>query len=397
MKKILALLLVLAIALSLGACAGPEKYSSQTSGTVSAGNGTDSLGEELNNISLFIYNAQNEKIGKIEYDGFAVPINGGLVYSKDSPVEAEWEYHLYTFATGESVKLGSVQNCYMQPTLGVLLQEHLFFFVITSEKEGQVLRLMDLDLESHTMSERYSEAGDFYVNSMAGEGNRLLFGLVDGNETYVQEYNLSTNERKTLKSFSFDDIKGRGDAVRFVYTDGDTISLVVMDHTEDFVQLRVDVYDKEMNFLKSRDISGISERETELRQRVLNFVYTNDFVIYQNSSSTRFVGRATDAGLEKCMDTDILQKIAFDMVLTPSTKLVYRSNYETNDLYLIDTKTGSVKESSFFAENKNYVFSHIMRGTNGDLLIRMGGSDPSTGQKLPYRLYYVSESDLHFS
>ena len=400
MKKMMAFLLALAMALSLGACAGSEEISSQASGGGAAVTGNEGGGtsDESLHRPLSIYNAQKEEIGKIEYDGMITPTSGGFVYMKTGASETEWEFHLYTFATGESVKLGSVQNLYMRPFHGVVLQNHLFTFVVTMEGEEPVSRLMDLDLGSHTMSELYSEAGSFYYNSMVSDGDRLLFVKVMANESRLEEYNLSTKEKKVLKSFPFDDAKGLGESVRCVYTDGDTISLLLMvKETEDSVQLRVDVYDRDMKFLESRDVTGISDREDELRQRIANFVYSDGLLYYQNISSTRFFGKVTDTGLEKCMDVDIVHKMAYDAVQNPDTRLLFCCANESNALYLLDMKTGDVRESSFFAEDRNYQFLNIFRDTNGSLLIVMAGRDPSTGQKLPYRLYYVSESDLHFS
>lgn len=400
MKKILAFLLFLVMVLGLGACAGSEGSSSQANGS-----GTDVSGNESNGTSseslhrpLSIYNGQNEEIGKIEYDGMITPTSSGFVYMKNGANETEWEFHQYTFATGESVKLGSIQNGYLRPLHGVVLQNHLFTFVVTMEGEEPVSRLMDLDLGSHTMSELYSEAGSFYFNSMVSDGDRLLFVKVMANESRVEEYNLSTNEKKILKSFPFDDAKALGESVRCVYTDGDTISLLlVVKETEDSVQLRVDVYDRNMQLLESKDVTGISDREDELRQRIAYFTYSDGLMYYQNISSTRFFGRITDAGLEKFMDLDIVHKMAYDATQYSDTRLLFCSNNESNALYLLDMKTGNIRKSSFFADDRNYQFVNIFRDVNNDVLIVMGGRDPSINQEMPYRLYYIKESDLKFS
>ena len=97
------------------------------------------------------------------------------------------------------------------------------------------------------------------------------------------------------------------------------------------------------------------------------------------------------------MDVDIVHKMAYDAAQNPDTRLLFCCANESNALYLLDMKTGDVRESSFFAENRNYQFLNIFRDTNGSMLIVMAAIEPSTGKKLPYRLYYVSESDLHFS
>lgn len=98
MKKIPALLLVLAMVLSLGACAGPEEISSQ------ANKGGEVFSPVYPYAAVPIYNAQNEKIGELEQSGKIFPTEGGLVYTKRAGDREAMEYYQYTASTGESVK-----------------------------------------------------------------------------------------------------------------------------------------------------------------------------------------------------------------------------------------------------------------------------------------------------
>ena len=108
MKKVLALLLVLTVALGLGACAGPEEISSQ------ANRGGESFSPVYPYAAVPIYNAQNEKIGELEQSGKIFPTEGGLVYTKRAENREAMEYYQYTASTGESVKIGSVQDWFIQ-------------------------------------------------------------------------------------------------------------------------------------------------------------------------------------------------------------------------------------------------------------------------------------------
>lgn len=62
-------------------------------------------------------------------------------------------------------------------------------------------------------------------------------------------------------------------------------------HGEDPYGLRMDVYDLDMNFLHSVDLSHISSDNNELNQWVAWFVASGDMIYYENYSVTTFLGR----------------------------------------------------------------------------------------------------------
>ncbi len=397
MKKALAFLLIFLITICLTACGDArEPLYSQTDRTAAGAAGIGSAdGEELNEL-LPIYNAQNEKIGEINLFGTVMPTNGGFVYTVHSG--SAMEYYQYTVSNQESVKLGSVENWAMQPNEAVFLHNHLFIFVMTGGGETQILKLLDLDLENHTLSEVFSEEGGFPYNTMIGSGDKLLIARALTNETCIQEYNVLTNEMKDLKRIPFDDARGVGEAVRHICADKDTISLLMpVIKDENSVRLQVNVYDTAMSLLNSADISDISADPNELRQGVSNFVFSDGLLYYENFSMTRFLGRVTDTGLEKCMDVDSLYVMAYETAQVPETKLLCRLYDESNALYLVDMKTGDIRKGSFFADDKRYQFYNMYRDATGNVIMLMGYRHPDTGAELEPRLYYVSESDLHFS
>lgn len=84
MKKIPALLLVLAIVLSLGACAGPEEISSQ------ANKGGEVFSPVYPYAAVPIYNAQNEKIGELEQSGKISQRKAGLCIQKGPETGKRW-------------------------------------------------------------------------------------------------------------------------------------------------------------------------------------------------------------------------------------------------------------------------------------------------------------------
>lgn len=140
MKRLLVFLLSLVMVLGFGACSEPEKSFPPVVETKDTG--------EYPYTPVSIYNAKNEKIGELEQSGQIFPTDDGFVYSvrvddrigiKASGGTSDMEYYLYTASTGEKVKIGSVDNWYTQSNRIVLLQNHLFFFVVTStEEEGSI-------------------------------------------------------------------------------------------------------------------------------------------------------------------------------------------------------------------------------------------------------------------
>ncbi len=405
MKRALAFLLFLVMILGLGACAGPEGAASQEEKSAAEESKVE-VALIFPDESVPIFNAKNEKIRELEQAERIFPTDVGFVYAKWSDKRDGMEYYLYTISTQESIKIGSVENGFIQSDESVLLRNHLFFYVVTATDDGNVLRLLDLDLENHTMREVCSEAGGNYYIPMTGLGDRLFMAKAEENGTCIQEYNLSTKELHTLKSFSFDEAKKEGETVKDLYAEGDTLSVLLLvkknteeDTAEGIVtpsQLRVDVYDKDMHLLKSRDVSGVSEEDTERDQLVTSFVYSGDLLYYQNNSSAQFFGKVLDNSLAMLMYPDNTLRMAHDAAQVSETKLVYRPYNGENALYLFDMKTGEIKESSFFVDDKAYEIQNVYRDTSGNILLRMGTRDPSTEGKLT-RLYYLQESDLDFS
>lgn len=400
MKKMLAFLLVLAMALSLGACAGPEEIPSQ------ANEGGESFSPVYPYAAVPIYNARHEKIGELEQSGKIFPTESGFVYTKRAGNREAMEYYQYTASTGENVKIGSVQDWFIQSDQSVLLQNHLFFFVVTATDDGNVLRLMDLDLENHTMSEVYAEEGGDYYTPMAAMGDRIFIAKPMENGSCIQEYDPSSKKMKTLKSFSFDSAKNVGEMVKYLYADGDTLSVLMLEAEEikteeggaiiePFARLRVDVYDKDMKLLESRDISDVSDEDDERLKTVTSFLYSDGLLYYQNNSSTQFFGRVGDRSLIMLMFPDNSLRMARETALVSGTKLLYSLD-EGNTLYRMDMKTGDMREGSFSADDESYTIHGIYRGTGGNVWIRMGSREPLTDEKRE-RLYYVSESDLKFS
>ena len=399
MKKLLVLLLSLAMVLGFGACSESEKSFPPVVETKDTG--------EYPYTPVSIYNAKNEKIGELEQSGVIFPTDDGFVYSvrvddrvglKTSGGTSDMEYYLYTASTGEKVKIGAVDNQYIMSGRNVLLHNHLFFFVVTStEEEGSVSHLLDLDLENHSMSEVYSGADVSAANPISGVGDSLYIAEYIENGARIQEYNLTTKEMKTLMQVSYDTAGDEKEILKNMYANEDTICLLVLEtEGEDSTHLRMDVYDREMQLMGSKYISGISKEDLTSDMYVRDFSFADGILYCQVGLSGPFIGKVIDEGLVKYSYPDEVTKSALETVPSLKTKLLYDPTDANNTLYLVDMGTGDMKKASFSAKEDLYMVSAVYRDTNGNLLIRMMGRDPETDKKLSC-LYYIKESDLKFS
>ncbi len=250
------------------------------------------------------------------------------------------------------------------------------------------------------MSEVYSQTNASMFNFITGVGDSLYIGEYIENGACIQEYNLSTKERKNLMRLSYDVASDEKEMLKSIYADEDTIYLLIAEiEGKDSTHLRVDVYDREMHFMGSKYVSSVfdaSDANSEQNEYVSDFIFANGLLYCQVSFSTPYIGKVTNEGLEKFSYPNEVTKSALETVPSLETKLLYDPTDAKNTLYLVDMETGDMKKASFSAKEDLYMVSAVYRDTNGNLLLRMMGRDPETDKKLAC-LYYIKESDLKFS
>lgn len=164
----------------------------------------------------------------------------------------------------------------------------------------------------------------------------------------------------------------------------------------DSVKLRVDVYDHNLNYIKSVDVTDISSEPNELRQGISNFQYSNGLFYYENFSSTRFLGEISNNQILKTIETNDKFAMALETE-NNKTKLFYQSFSPNNNyLYLWNMRDKTLLKSEFYADNTKYYIINMTRSSNDDCLITMYYRSNSSGEKLTPRLYYVNLADLKF-
>lgn len=365
----------------------------------------------ISNEAISIYDINNTKIGKIERYGALVLTDDSIIYNKipTGSVDSisEMDYYRYIFKTKENVKLGTVNNwSYEAKYDTTFIDNSLYMFVTTgdiSDITSRTLRLYKIDLKSNTMSVVFSESGGFPYNSMTAVDKKLLMiRVIAAGGSELEEYNLETMERKILKKFDFDDKANTGEAIRQITSDENTISLLRLKIDSDGKsELFLDVYDHDMKFQNSVDVSTISPNSTdatqnELRQGVSNFVVANNYIYYANFSITRFLGKIKNKSLRPIIEVNPEFEMSSESAKSELSGLFYQSFGKKNDLYLLSYSDGMMRKTTFNADDKRYYMINISR-YNDKLLITMRYKDPNTGEELEPKLYYINMSNLKFS
>lgn len=390
MKKIIMTIIILSAIVILSGCAQNTKISDDVTSTPAVSDG--------NNIIRSIFNSQNEKLGQINNSCIMQTDDSLIYFTQKGNLEAtdyEIEYYRYLLESKNSIKLGSVKQQQAISYDKVLINNHIYFFISTGDISSLKTTLYDIDLNTNIMSESNYSPNYSVYNSMTVVENKIIMvnGTTDG--CIVEEYNPLTKSSKEIKKYAFDNSNNTGETVRQITSDKNTVSLLVLKmETEENVTLRIDTYDLNFNFLKSTDLSSISDDSNELRQPVFAFKFTNDIIYYENRSITRFLGKSTNGTLTPLTDTpDDLFESAEE--LTPDDNSIFCKIYGNgNYIYRLNHNTGKLEKTEFYADDERYYITHITKTENGKIAISMSYKDDDTGMELPERLYLMDEGEL---
>ena len=401
MKKILALIIICLLAMNFTAC---EQNQIKNNESQLNNNYYSTKEFAFSNESLPIYNKNNETIGQINHYGSLIQTNDSIVYTK-IPTDkvnsiTEIDYYRYMLDTNQDIKLGTINNWAQQSTESVCLDEHLYLLITTgevSDEQNRTVKLLDIDLKNNSIKVVLSEEGGFPYNSMVGVEDKLFIAKVLSNGSCIEEYNIKTNKTQTLIKFDFNDKTTVGETIRQISADENTIALMMLvKEAADSVKLRVDVYDHNLNYIKSADVTDISSEPNELRQGISNFQYSNGLFYYENFSSTRFLGEISNNQILKTIETNETFAMALETE-NNKTKLFYQSFSPNNNyLYLWNMRDKTLLKTEFYADNTKYYIINMTRSSNDDCLITMYYRSNSSGEKLTPRLYYVNLADLKF-
>lgn len=409
MKKIFLLLVTALFLLSLYGCNTSSSSNNPTEQTTVTNTDDLSLDSDIKttelNHDLDIYN-NDKKIDTLNLFDALMPTEDGLIYSKinkDSP--NEMEYYRYYFDKKNSVKLGSIKNWSMQIHDKAYVNNHLCFTASTGDitnEENRTLEFIDIDLNKNKMTTVFSDKGGFPYDTVTGADNLVIITKVLNNGTSLELYDTETQKFKQLKYLEFDDKNCVGKTIRKVSIDDKTktICLLVLDCvSETDVSLKIETYDYDMNFLKSYDISNISDDSNELIQGVQFFDFRNNYLVYQNFSMTRCIGYIRDRKLQK---NDMIDSIdsTYIMAQTPqkgyNTVLSFKEVDLERNIYLFNTIDKTMKKTKFKPEEENYYIGSMSRTGKDNLMIITTPDNADKKSNLNSKLYFTKLSDLKF-
>lgn len=409
MKKIFLLLVTALFLLSLYGCNTSSSSNNPTEQTTVTNTDDLSLDSDIETTELNhdyeIYN-NGKKVDTLNLYGLFKQIDNGFIYSKinkDSP--NEMEYYRYYLDKKNSVKLGSIKNWSMQIHDKAYVNNHLCFTSSTgdiTDEENRTLEFIDIDLNKNKMTTVFSDKGGFPYDTVTGADNLVIITKVLDNGTSLELYDTETQKFKQLKYLEFDDKNSIGETIRKVSIDDKTktICLLVLDCvSETDVSLRIETYDYDMNFLKSYDISNISDDSNELIQGVQFFDFRNNYLIYQNFSMTRCIGYIGNKKLQK---SDMIDNIddTYSMAQTPqkgyNTVLSFKDVDLERNIYLFNTIDKTMKKTKFKPEEENYYIGSMLRTGKDNLMIITTPDNTDGKSNLNPKLYFTKLSDLNF-
>lgn len=409
MKKIFLLLVTALFLLSLYGCNTSSSSNTPTEQTTVTNTDDLSLDSDIETTELNhdyeIYN-NGKKVDTLNLYGLFKQIDNGFIYSKinkDSP--NEMEYYRYYLDKKNSVKLGSIKNWSMQIHDKAYVNNHLCFTTSTgdiTDEENRTLEFIDIDLNKNKMTTVFSDKGGFPYDTVTGADNLVIITKVLNNGTSLELYDTETQKFKQLKYLEFDDKNCVGKTIRKVSIDDKTktICLLVLDCvSETDVSLKIETYDYDMNFLKSYDISNISDDSNELIQGVQFFDFRNNYLIYQNFSMTRCIGYIGNKKLQK---SDMIDNIddTYSMAQTPqkgyNTVLSFKDVDLERKIYSFNTIDKTMKKTTFKPEIKDYTINRISRIGKDNLMIIMFPDNADKKSNLNPKLYFTKLSDLNF-
>lgn len=409
MKKIFLLLVTALFLLSLYGCNTSSSSNNSTEQTTVTNTDDLSLDSDIEttelNHNLEIYN-NGKKVDTLNLYGLFKQIDNGFIYSKinkDSP--NEMEYYRYYLDKKNSVKLGSIKNCSMQIHDKAYVNNHLCFTASTgdiTDEENRTLEFIDIDLNKNKMTTVFSDKGGFPYDTVTGADNLVIITKVLDNGTSLELYDTETQKFKQLKYLEFDDKNSIGETIRKVSIDKSTktISLLVLDCiSQNEASLKIETYDYDMNFLKSYDISNISDDSNELIQGVQFFDFRNNYLIYQNFSMTRCIGYIGNKKLQK---SDMIDNIddTYSMAQTPqkgyNTVLSFKDVDLERNIYLFNTIDKTMKKTKFKPEEENYYIGSMSRTGKDNLMIITTPDNADKKSNLNPKLYFTKLSDLNF-
>ncbi len=402
MKKYKIFVLLFILILFCGGCESSNTEENTTEGNIVEGG--SGVVNYYYNTTAQIYDVNHNEIGQLEYYEALLQFENSIIYNKlpsgKAATRETVDYYRYDLETKQHIKLFTVKNYRYEVFYNAAAdEEHLYMLISTSADDIDSVYLYDVNLVSNEAESILLSEEDYVYNTMTLAGDKVYIVRFKNGGCSLDAYDTTTKELKTIKDYVFSSEKNEGEMIRQITSDATTVSLLRLKReSETEFRLYIDVYDYDMNFLRCIDVTnmyivGDFSVKDELRQLVAYFRFENNYLFYENFSSSRFCGEIQDGKLIPLIDTDILFDTATE-VCKDNLNVYYRSysSEPRNTIYLFDTDTGNIKEAVFNAKDERYLMSYMTRGKDS-LVIRFKSTKEDN---LPTIMYWVKLNELDF-
>ena len=402
MKKYKIFGLLFILILFCGGCELSNTEKNTTEGNIAEGGNVP--GYYYYNDTAQIYDVNHNLIGQLEYYETLLQVGNSIIYNKlpsgKAATRESVDYYRYDLETKQHIKLFTVKNYRYEVFYNAVAdEEHLYMLISTSADDIDSVYLYDVNLVSNEAESILLSEEDYVYNTMTLAGDKVYIVRLKNGGCYLDAYDTTTKELKTIKDYVFFNEKNAGEVIRQITADSTTVSMLRLKmESETEFRLYIDVYDYDMNFLRCIDVTdmyivGDFSVKDELRQLVAYFRFENNYLFYLNFSSSRFCGEIQDEKIIPVIDADSLFGTATE-VCKDNLNVYYRSysSEPRNTIYLFDTDTGNIKEAVFNAKDERYLMSYMTKGKDS-LVIRF---ESTREDNLPTIMYWVKLDELDF-
>ena len=367
-----------------------------------------------------IYNADNEKIGEIEYSSLLYLIDSNIIYYKTVRVKDRKNIDIYSYniESGESEKLGTIENwSFLNTNNSEYTDGHLYILATTGEylsEDKSEQSIFDIDINGKSIEKIYSVSNSSIYNIMTVSGGKAYIGVCDDIGTSVIEaFDLKTKEQQILPpSFKYDPNLKTGETIRYITSDEENIYLLRVKRASDMtVDIYIDTYDKTFNFIGSKEFFPDLGYEFELPQDfnllmqerfavVYYFRIIGGYAYYENRGMLQCLQKLKDGEYISLLKSPRFKWITncsegrFNFISDVNRDKAKKES--ENIIYSIEAD-GSIKKASLCTDDKRYGFTYAMCNSTGDVLADLANEYTESGEETDHRLYYFKNSELEFS
>lgn len=358
-----------------------------------------------------IYKGNKTKAGTIEADSIDIVSEDKIVYSKRPSGLKKYnnnsEYYCYNMKTNESELLGTINNVYGSLDYQSLYyNDHLYKLITLGDPINDTkdeYAVFDIDLENKEINKIHSTKEGHIYDTLSIVNGKLLISHLNGVESCsVVEYNIETGEERTVIT---SDCK-TGNVIRITCSDNEHVYVLRVLYSEDRTdnKLFLDTYDLDYKLLNSVDLKGIFDPEEQLEfdqtdQIVCNFLVSNGYMLYNNRSTARFLGKIENGSVKSIIrDSSGLVDSAYNVYKDDRYFMLAKLgfNESADKLVLFDTESGSLKICEPDISEENYYLCSVHKTSDGLIMFNMLPDNEPELEGLPIKWYIFNESDLDF-